>query len=145
MHKAYNTIQTTKGSNHLRLATVALGALLSTYGCNHFKPYLIEVPQGIALTTELTSQLAIGQSAAEVIDLLGSPPIANVALSPSEATIWRYPFYYSTGTLAKDEGIQSPNKQNLTVVIKNGVVTDLQGLDTIATTPQAYPKAKNNQ
>lgn len=97
-----------------RLAILML-SLLTLTACIH--PYTPPVQQGNVITQAELSQLKIGMSKDEVQYLIGAPVLAS-DLDPDE---WDYVYTFKPSYSAPMQ------TQKLTLIFKNGNLTDIQG------------------
>lgn len=69
---------------------IALAAiLLLSSGCNYFKVYKRDLPQGNLVTADMVDRLQPGMSRNQVVDVMGSPLLE----APFDASEWDYVFY----------------------------------------------------
>ena len=109
-----------------------LAATLLT-GCNIFRVYTIDLPQGTPITQEVARQVQVGMNQNQVLYILGSPALKDT-LAPNR---WDYIYEYRAGTDGKKAG--RPNVTNasqyLSVHFDNeGRVLHLEGIDTLPRT-----------
>lgn len=86
------------------LALVLSTTLLS--GCQWFKVYTIDIPQGTPINHAKASQVQIGMTPEQVVHVLGSPAMKD-PLAPNR---WDYIYDYTAGTDGKRAG--KPNVHN---------------------------------
>ncbi|MBF7688595.1 outer membrane protein assembly factor BamE [Acinetobacter rathckeae] len=115
------------------LTTLLVSSMLG--GC----VYKIDIPQGTPLTKTLASQVQPGMTYQQVRFLLGSPTIAD----PLNPLRWDYIYNYIPGTYAKKAKIAEAKGQHLKIYFNNsGVVSRIEGLDSIPNTQPGLPAAK---
>jgi outer membrane protein assembly factor BamE len=69
---------------------IALSAiLLLSSGCNYFKVYKRDLPQGNLVTADMVDRLQPGMSRDQVVDVMGRPLLE----APFDANEWDYVFY----------------------------------------------------
>lgn len=114
----------------LKLASVCLAAGLALSGCQVFRVYTIDLPQGTPISAEQASQLKVGMQASQVLYLLGSPAMRDT-LSPNR---WDYIYDFTAGTDGKRA--KKPNVKNgswyLSVYFDDqGLVNKIEGLESL--------------
>lgn len=99
-------------------------------GCQWFKVYTMDLPQGTPITAQKASQVAIGMNQAEVLYILGSPALKD-PLSPNR---WDYLYDYTAGTdgkRAKKPNIHNANQYLRVYFNDSGTVIRLEGVETL--------------
>ncbi|MBF7683503.1 outer membrane protein assembly factor BamE [Acinetobacter sp. B5B] len=115
------------------LTTLLVSSMLG--GC----VYKIDIPQGTPLIKTQASQVQPGMTYQQVRFLLGSPTIAD----PLNPLRWDYIYNYIPGTYAKKAKIAEAKGQHLKIYFDNsGVVSRIEGLDSIPNTQPGLPAAK---
>ena len=118
-----------------KLMLIILTTALMATGC----VYKVDIPQGTPLTQAKASQVKLGMTPQQVRFLLGSPTIAD-PLNPQR---WDYIYNYIPGTYAKKVDIPAAKGQHLKIYFdQSGVVSNIEGLDTIPTTQPGLPGSK---
>ncbi|WP_294032945.1 outer membrane protein assembly factor BamE [uncultured Moraxella sp.] len=126
-------MQTTKKSTLLKFASIGLVAMLALTGCNVFRVYTIDLPQGTPLSQAQADKVQIGMNANQVLYLLGSPSMRDT-LAPNR---WDYLYDYTAGTDGKRK--KKPNvkdaSQYLSIYFDNqGRVVRIDGKDSLPAT-----------
>lgn len=111
-------------------ASLSLAATVALTGCNAFRVYTIDLPQGTPLTTQQASQIQVGMSMNQVLYLLGSPALRDT-LAPNR---WDYIYDYTAGTDGKRQ--KKANVKNasqyLSIYFDNqGRVARIDGRDSL--------------
>lgn len=114
----------------LKAASLGLVAMLALTGCNAFRVYTIDLPQGTPLSAAQASQVQVGMNANQVLYLLGSPALRDT-LAPNR---WDYIYDYTAGTDGKRN--KKPDikdaSQYLSIYFNNqGIVTRIEGRDSL--------------
>lgn len=115
----------------MKIFAVALLTVAVLSGCNAFKVYTIDIPQGTPITYTKAEQVKVGMTTEQVQYILGSPAIKDV-LAPNR---WDYLYDYKAGTDGRRAGKQNINNASRYVSIyfdKNGFVSRIDGLDSLA-------------
>lgn len=112
-----------------KLAVVAFSAAIALSGCNVFRVYTIDLPQGTPITQQKASQVQVGMTANQVLYVLGSPAVRDT-LNPNR---WDYIYDYTAGTDGKRQG--KPNvhhaSQYLSIYFADGRVVRIDGVDNL--------------
>ncbi len=102
--------------------------------------YKIDIPQGTPLTHAQAAQVKVGMTPQQVRFLLGTPTI-NDSLNP---LCWNYIYNYIPGTYAKKAHIPESKGQHLKIYFnESGVVSQIEGLDTIPDSQPGLPGSKD--
>ncbi|WP_049236656.1 outer membrane protein assembly factor BamE [Moraxella canis] len=114
----------------LKAASLGLVAMLALTGCNAFRVYTIDLPQGTPLSAAQASQVQVGMNANQVLYLLGSPALRDT-LAPNR---WDYIYDYTAGTDGKRH--KKPDikdaSQYLSIYFNSqGIVTRIEGRDSL--------------
>ncbi|OOR85554.1 outer membrane protein assembly factor BamE [Moraxella canis] len=114
----------------LKAASLGLVAMLALTGCNAFRVYTIDLPQGTPLSAAQASQVQVGMNANQVLYLLGSPALRDT-LAPNR---WDYIYDYTAGTDGKRN--KKPDikdaSQYLSIYFNSqGIVTRIEGRDSL--------------
>ena len=114
----------------LKAASLGLVAMLALTGCNAFRVYTIDLPQGTPLSAAQASQVQVGMNANQVLYLLGSPALRDT-LAPNR---WDYIYDYTAGTDGKRN--KKPDikdaSQYLSIHFNSqGIVTRIEGRDSL--------------
>ena len=115
------------------LPSALIAALLCTTvgltGCNVFRVYTIDVPQGTPITSQQASQIKVGMSADQVLYLLGSLAIHDT-LNPNR---FDYLYDYQAGTDGKRAGKKNIHNasQYLSIYFENGRMVRILGRETL--------------
>lgn len=126
-------MQTTKKSTLLKFASIGLVATLTLSGCNAFRVYTIDLPQGTPLTAAQAAQVQVGMSANQVLYILGSPALKDT-LAPNR---WDYIYDYTAGTdgKRKDKANVKNASQYLSIYFnEQGQVVRIDGRDSLPAT-----------
>lgn len=120
-------------STVLKFASTALASMLLLSGCNLFRVYTIDLPQGTPLSVQQANQVQIGMNTNQVLYLLGSPAMRDT-LSPNR---WDYLYDYTAGTDGKRQ--KKANIKNaaqyLSIYFDNqGQVVRIEGKDSLPAT-----------
>lgn len=123
-------MQITKKSALLKFASIGLVATLALTGCNVFRVYTIDLPQGTPLSQAQVDKVQVGMNHNQVLYLLGSPAMRDT-LAPNR---WDYLYDYTAGTDGKRK--DKPNikdaSQYLSIYFDNqGRVVRIDGKDSI--------------
>ena len=119
------------------MLTLFVTSLLS--GCSVFGVYKVDIPQGTPLTLTQASKLQVGMTHQQVRFLLGSPTITD----PLNPLRWDYIYNYIPGTYAKKAKIPAAHGKHLKVYFnETGVVTKIEGLETIPESQPGLPASK---
>jgi len=119
------------------MLTLFVASLLG--GCSIFGVYKVDIPQGTPLTKAQASKIQVGMTFQQVRFLLGSPTITD----PMNPQRWDYIYNYIPGTYAKKAKIPAAHGQHLQVYFnESGVVTKIEGIDTIPETQPGLPASK---
>ncbi|UTO06020.1 outer membrane protein assembly factor BamE [Moraxella sp. FZLJ2107] len=86
-----------KQATILKIASIGLVSALTLTGCNIFRVYTIDLPQGTPLSQEQASRVQVGMNQNQVLYLLGSPAMRDT-LAPNR---WDYIYDYTAGTDGK--------------------------------------------
>lgn len=89
--------------------------LLLSSGCNYFKVYKRDLPQGNLVTADMVDRLQIGMSRDQVVDVMGSPLLE----APFDANEWDYVFYL-------DEAYDGVVQRRATLTFADGRLIDMQ-------------------
>lgn len=113
----------------LKFSSVLLGATLALTGCNVFRVYTMDLPQGTPITRQQAEQVQVGMSADQVLYLLGSPAMRDT-LNPSR---FDYLYDYTAGTDGKRAGKANIHhaSQYLSIFFENGRVVRIAGRQTL--------------
>lgn len=114
----------------LKAASLSLVAMIALTGCNAFRVYTIDLPQGTPLSAAQASQVQVGMNANQVLYLLGSPALRDT-LAPNR---WDYIYDYTAGTDGKRN--KKPDikdaSQYLSIYFNSqGIVTRIEGRDSL--------------
>jgi len=82
------------------MRTLSTAFLLATLtGCSYLTPYKLDVPQGNAITADLTAKIKLGMTHAQVRYVLGTPLLAD----EFHKNRWDYIYYDSRGGSLKQD------------------------------------------
>ncbi|WP_323842429.1 MULTISPECIES: outer membrane protein assembly factor BamE [unclassified Moraxella] len=111
------------------LATALLMSITALSGCNIFRVYTIDLPQGTPITAQQAAALQIGMTANQVLYFVGSPAIQDT-LNPNR---WDYLYDYTAGTDGKRKGQTNIKNasQRMSVYFDNGRVVRIDGRETL--------------
>lgn len=114
-----------------------LFAIILLPACSLVSVYKIDIPQGTPLTKEQVTKVKVGMNAEQVKYILGSPATVD-GLTPNQ---WDYVYYFHPGTYGKRANIpETYGEQKLSIYFDdNGVVTKIDGLETIPKKQYATP------
>lgn len=119
------------------MLTLVVTSLL--VGCSTLGVYKVDIPQGTPLTQAQASKVQVGMTHQQVRFLLGSPTVTD----PLNPLRWDYIYNYIPGTYAKKAKIPAAHGQHLKIYFnETGIVTDIEGLDTIPATQPGLPASK---
>lgn len=110
--------------------SVLLCSILLLNGCQWFKVYTIDLPQGTPITYQSAQKIQVGMSQEQVLYLLGSPALRDT-LAPNR---WDYIYDYTAGTDGKRKGkadIHNAERHLSIYFDNNAKVIGVQGLDTL--------------
>lgn len=118
-------------SKRLLLASTLSSAVLLS-GCQWFKVYTIDLPQGTPITAQKAAQVQIGMSQNEVLYALGTPAMRDT-LNPNR---WDYIYDYTAGTdgkRAKKPNIHNANQYLRIYFDATGKVARIEGTENLPT------------
>ena len=119
------------------MLTLVVTSLL--VGCSTLGVYKVDIPQGTPLTQAQASKVQVGMTHQQVRFLLGSPTVTD----PLNPLRWDYIYNYIPGTYAKKAKIPAAHGQHLKIYFnETGIVTAIEGLDTIPATQPGLPASK---
>lgn len=114
----------------LSLSALLLSSTLILGGCQWFRVYTIDLPQGTPITQSVAQKVQVGMTQQQVLYVLGSPALKDT-LAPNR---WDYLYDYTAGTDGKRAG--KPNIKNasqyLTITFDdNKKVAKIEGISTL--------------
>lgn len=114
----------------LSLSALLLSSTLILGGCQWFRVYTIDLPQGTPITQSVAQKVQVGMTQQQVLYVLGSPALKDT-LAPNR---WDYIYDYTAGTDGKRAG--KPNIKNasqyLTITFDdNKKVAKIEGISTL--------------
>ncbi|MCL1623151.1 outer membrane protein assembly factor BamE [Moraxella sp. Tifton1] len=116
------------------LATTLLASITALSGCQVFRVYNIDLPQGTPIDAQMASELKVGMTANQVLYLVGSPAIRDT-LNPNR---WDYLYDYTAGTDGRRKGMKNIKNasQHMSVYFENGRVVRIEGRDSLPSKKQ---------
>ncbi len=117
----------------MKIAGIALASTLLLTGCNIFRVYTIDLPQGTPLSQDQARQVQVGMNANQVLYLLGSPALRDT-LAP---TRWDYIYDFKAGTEGRrnDKPDIKNASQYLSIYFNEaGIVTRIEGIESLPAT-----------
>lgn len=109
-------------------------------GCGNFlRVYKADIDQGNVVTKEMVERLKPGMTPGQVRYVLGTPLLTDT-LNPKR---WDYLYDYMPGTYARKAGLPPVDNRRLTVVFENGVLTRIEGADTMPPRDPVKPESRD--
>lgn len=108
---------------------IILTLSFSLIGCKSFlQVYTADTDQGNVLTQATLDKLKLGMTPSQVRYLLGTPLLTDT-LNPRR---WDYVYRYTPGTYSREGGYKSIDNQRISVFFENGVLSNVEGIDTLS-------------
>lgn len=117
------------------LATALLASVTALSGCQIFRVYTIDLPQGTPISAQSAAALQVGMTANQVLYLVGSPAVRDT-LNPNR---WDYLYDYTVGTDGRRKGksdIKNASQYMSVYFDNNGRVVRIDGRDSLPTKAQ---------